>query len=1118
MEQFKARIHRLRQAIPLHRLRASAMAFLLMLGSMFGVFTPVMQAYAAEPTITGTCHIEVDDLGANTGGSAPYTTFFVTMPDGQTYHGECIDHGSYIPLAGEYPFTGTWNGTGYDITVESQYYAATRENVYPDERINFDLYGPGYTQRVGKFTYMPYGHVQIRKVSADPSLTDGNSLYSLAGAEFTVYGQDGSVLGVLTMGEDGTTGSLELPAGTTVTIRETKAPEGFFPAAEQTVTIAAQETATVTFTDAPAYEPAGLMVTKHDGENGLPQGDATLEGAEFTIEYYDTLDYGDYDALKAAGITPLRTWVIATDDGGQASLDDAHLVSGDDLYRNTDGQAVLPRGTIVVYESHPSEGYLLNEGFHSFQKIQEQPMENTVTYQTPEAPEQVIRGGVEVHKHDQESDLNTPLGGASLDGTVFEVRTTSEQPVIVDGETYNKGEVVAILTVKDGYAATATDALPYGSYTLQETHVGEGYLLTDTTVYPFTIRENGVLVNPVTGDGHVHNQVKRADFGFSKKTGDSADILDYVPFKLTSLTTGEAHVIVTDANGYFNSASSWNPHTQNTNGNDWALGETGTIDSVLLDPTAGVWFGLTTENTMVETNDGLGALPYDTYRIEELRCTANEGYQLVDTTVTITRDGVVYDYGSLDDQPQPNVSITTNAYDPADGDNTIMAGNVEIADKVAYTGLTAGETYRLTAIIVDAETGEPVTVDDKPVTAIHEFTTQAADGYEIVETTLPATSLGGRTVTVFEELHRVSDGTLIAEHKDKDDVDQQLRVIAPQIGTTATDGADGDKTVTADTKATIVDTVEYTNLIPGEEYTLTGTLHVKRTNEDGSVTEESLLDRNGDPITAETTFTPDSPDGSVEAVFTFDATNLLDGTELVAFETLSHNGVEVAVHTDITDKGQTVTVENPKPAIGTTATDGADGDKTVTADMEATIVDTVEYTNLIPGEEYTLTSALYVKHVNEEGNVTEEALLDADGNPVSSKTTFTPETASGSVDVTFTFDASAIADGTELVAFETLFHNGEVIAVHADITDEGQTVTVENPTPEEPETPDTPDQPEPEQPTPEPDKPQGSTYGKTGVSTTPIAVGVILLIAAAGGAAFYAHLLHRRNGGQGHDE
>ena len=949
----------------IRRLRTGLMAFLLMLGSIFGVLTPAMQAYAAEPTITGTCHIEVDDLGANTGGSEPYTTFFVTMPDGQTYHGECIDHGSYIPLAGDYPFTGTWNGTSYDIIVESRYFADTREDVCPEERPNFDLYGQGYTQRVGNFTYMPYGYVRIVKLSADPALTDGNALYSLAGAEFTVYGQDGSMLGTLTTGEDGTTGTLEVPAGQTVTIRETKPPEGFLPAAEQSISITAQETATVTFTDAPAYDPAGLMVAKYDGERtcndegNLSQGAATLEGAEFTIEYYDTLSYDNYTALNESGIAPAHAWVVATDANGFAFLDEAHLMSGDDLYRDASGQAVIPRGTLVMYESKPSEGYVLNSDFLSFQKIQEQPVENTVTYQTPQVPEQVVRG----------------------------------------------------------------------------------------------------------------------DLTFSKKTGDSADRMAGIPFKLTSLTTGETHVIVTDANGYFNSASSWNHHTQNTNGNDWALGESEPIDSVLLDPTAGVWFGLTSEGTLTSPDDGHGAFPYDSYSIEELRCTANEGYQLIHTTVTITRDGVVYDYGTLDDQPQPTVSITTNAYDPTDGDNSIMAGDVRIADKVTYTGLTAGETYRLTASIVDTETG-----DDKPVTAIHEFTTQAADGYEIVETTLPATSLGGRTVTVFEELHRVSDGTLIAEHKDKDDVDQQLRVIAPQIGTTATDGADGDKTVTADTKATIVDTVEYTNLI----------------------TEESLLDRNGDPITAETTFTPDSPDGSVEAVFTFDATNLLDGTELVAFETLSHNGVEVAVHTDITDKGQTVTVENPKPAIGTTATDGADGDKTVTADTKATIVDTVEYTNLI--------------HVDEEGNVTEEALLDADGNPVSSKTTFTPETASGSVDVTFTFDTSAIADGTELVAFETLFHNGEVIAVHADITDEGQTVTVENPTPEEPETPDTPDQPEPEQPTPEPDKPQGSTYGKTGVSTTPIAVGVILLIAAAGGAAFYAHLLHRRNGGQGHDE
>ena len=746
------------------------------------------------------------------------------------------------------------------------------------------------------------------------------------------------------------------------------------------------------------------MVAKYDGERtcndegNLPQGAATLEGAEFTIEYYDTLSYDNYTALNESGIAPARAWIVATDANGFAFLDEAHLVSGDDPYRDASGQAVIPRGTLVMYESKPSEGYVLNSDFLSFQKIQEQPVENAVTYQTPQVPEQVVRG----------------------------------------------------------------------------------------------------------------------DLTFSKKTGDSADRMAGIPFKLTSLTTGETHVIVTDANGYFNSASSWNPHTQNTNGNDWALGESEPIDSVLLDPTAGVWFGLTSEGTLTSPDDGHGAFPYDSYSIEELRCTANEGYQLIHTTVTITRDGVVYDYGTLDDQPQPTVSITTNAYDPTDGDNSIMAGDVRIADKVTYTGLTAGETYRLTASIVDTETDEPVTVDDKPVTATHEFTAQTADGYEIVETTLPATGLGGRTVTVFEELHRVSDGTLMAEHKDKDDVDQQLRVIAPQIGTTATDGTDGDKTVIADEKATIVDTVEYRNLVPGVEYALTGTLHVKHVDEEGNVTEEALLDGNGEPIIAEITFTPDSPDGSMEVRFTFDATTLPDGTELVAFETLSHDGVEVAAHADISDEGQTVMVENPKPAIGTTATDGTDGDKTVIADMEAIIVDTVEYANLIPGEEYTLTGALYVKHVDDDGNVTEEALLDADGNPVSAKTTFTPENASGSVEVTFTFDASAIADGTELVAFETLFHNGEVIAVHADITDKGQTVTVEHP--EEPEIPDTPEQPEPEHPTPEPDKPQGTTYGKTGVSTMPIVAGIVLLIAAAGGTAFCAHRLHRKDGSDGRDE
>ena len=73
-------------------------------------------------------------------------------------------------------------------------------------------------------------------------------------------------------------------------------------------------------------------------------------------------------------------------------------MSGDDLYRDASGQAVIPRGTLVMYESKPSEGYVLNSDFLSFQKIQEQPVENTVTYQTPQVPEQVVRGDLTFSK------------------------------------------------------------------------------------------------------------------------------------------------------------------------------------------------------------------------------------------------------------------------------------------------------------------------------------------------------------------------------------------------------------------------------------------------------------------------------------------------------------------------------------------------------------------------------------------------------------------------------------------------------------------------------------------------------------------------------------------------
>ena len=1011
------------------------------------------------------------------------------------------------------------------------------------------------------------GHLSVHKSSANPGITDGNDCYSLEGAEFTVYNGAGQPMGVLTTNANGDTNTLELPEGT-YTVRETKPPKGYLPAPDQQVTVHGGQTTTVQVADAPAGDPMRMAVGKFDGDkeynaNNLPQGSASLEGAEFTIEYFDTVDYDTYDALKKANVEPTRTWVFGTNTNGFAMYSEQSLIRGDNLYKSADGTPTLPRGSIAVYESKAPTGYKLNSDVN-FQKIQENPLSGVTTFNLPEIPETVIRGGVSVQKldsetgqtpqggadfsgitfsiindnpnavtvdgkshnpgqtvktivtdkngvaktsadclpygkyiiretatnddylntsnemrvtvsedgkmysftakddivrggvkitkHDIETGTDDPLGGASLDGTKFEIKTLNEKPVIVSGVTYTKGQVVHALTIKDGEASISAHLLPFGLYSIQEVKAGEGYLLTDGEPHEFRIAKDGVLVNPF--DGAFENQVMRSDLEFTKKGDDGQDRLAGVAFKLTSKTTGESHVVVTDENGYFSSASSWNKHTHETNANDWALDADGVIDSSKLDATAGVWFGGTTPD------DSKGALPYDTYLIEELRCSANEGYQLIETSVIVSRDGKVYDFGTLTDV---KASITTKAYDPMDGDSNIGMGDyLYIEDKVAYANLFPGRSYTLVAELHDAKTGE-VLFDGKTVE--HTFTAQEPSGFEVVRINgIDTLELAGKTITVYEKLYD-EGGSLIAKHTDKDDVNQQVTVIVPEIGTTATDGADGDKLVSTDDAATVVDTVHYKNLIPGNRYALVGALFVKKTADDGSVTGEPLV-VDGAPVVSHTTFTPETADGDADVTFTFDSLALKDGTQLVACEVLFGLGFEpesfadieaatlldlveepdtgldglypLAYHADMEDLGQTVTIKNPK--IATTALDGIDNDKNVVTDSETVIVDTVEYHNLVPGKEYTLKGSMQVK--GEKDGKPVATPLEVGGEAVTAETTFTPEAAHGTVNVTFAFDSRDLEDGTQLVVFENLERNGNVLVTHEDIEDINQMVVV----------------------------------------------------------------------------
>lgn len=245
----------------------------------------------------------------------------------------------------------------------------------------------------------------------------------------------------------------------------------------------------------------------------------------------------------------------------------------------------------------------------------------------------------------------------------------------------------------------------------------------------------------------------------------------------------------------------------------------------------------------------------------------------------------------------------------------------------------------------------------------------------------------------------------------------------PEMKTTAS--VDGEKTVCATEEFTLTDIVEYQHLIPDKEYKVKGVLMDKNTGKQ--------LVINGKTILSEVTFTPKSPCGVISLDFKFDSRYIKANTNIVVFESLYKDGKELAVHADINDKGQTVTVKVPE--IKTSAK--ADGKSEVKASKKITIVDTVTFKNLTPGKQYVINGVLMDKKTGQPFMVNEKE--------VTAEIKFMPKKSDGTVDVTFTFDGSGITEETELVVFERLYRDGVELATHTDIKDKGQTVTVKVP-------------------------------------------------------------------------
>ena len=301
----------------------------------------------------------------------------------------------------------------------------------------------GEGQDIGQFwAKLAVGNATLKKTSSNASITDGNGLYSIAGAAYGVYSDKDCTkqLATLTTDNSGNTDTVEVKAGT-VYIKELSAPAGYkVDSTVYSLNVEAGKTATLNVSDTPKVTDTLIELFKIDMETqkDAPQGDASLEGAEFTWKFYA----GHYTADNLPS-EPTKTWVtktIAEKDG------DIAVLSGSNQYHVSD---------------------------------------------------KVIRGGVKIQKRDLETSDTKGQGSATLKDAEFEIISLNDNAVLVEGKLYSKNEVVkTILTDIEGVASTSADLLPYGKYRIEESKAPLAEELTKAGVLSMNAHQTIYITSP----------------------------------------------------------------------------------------------------------------------------------------------------------------------------------------------------------------------------------------------------------------------------------------------------------------------------------------------------------------------------------------------------------------------------------------------------------------------------------------------------------------------------------------------------------------------------------------------------------------------------------------------
>ena len=712
-------------------------------------------------------------------------------------------------------------GAGY--TVGDKNSIAVWEDRDQQANIQHQATCPGTTQTMAYIKIKgekPKYTVTLTKTSADVKITNGNANYSLEGAVYNVYKAyvnsnhdyaNDPVIATFTTNANGkATLSRKLENGDYVTIEQV-APLGYTLDKNVHRFSINGKSANLDVVDDPTKIRLTVRKKDADTNSNVPQGDATLEGAQYRITYTNNDE-------KIENI-------VTTNKSGQAVL------------RN------IPIGVLVtVEEIGVPLGYKLDSKVHTYITTTD-TKELEYDLIPEDFTEEVMKGQIALHKqYETLDDL------AEEQGAEFDIYLKSAGSYAAAKET----ERDHITTGADGMATTKD--LPYGTYVVHQTKGGNGRQLVSD--FDVVISEDGK-----TYSYDLVNTQKNAQLKIVKTSEDG--VIEGIKFRVTRLEDGYSAEYTTNAAGE-----------------------------------------ILTETLPIYA-DKDGATKYQ-YKVEELDTEETFGYQLPDSQTVELSEGEIASVSFH------NVPIEIGTKATVEGEKEVdPLDKVTLTDTVSYTGLVPGKEYRATGVLMNKETGEKLLVDGKEVTAETTFIAEAKNGSVDVTFIFDATGLHGKEVVVFENLYR--ENVLLATHADINDEGQTVKIKNPEIGTKAT--ADGKKEITAD-KITITDVVSYKDLTPGKEYKLTGVLMNKATND------KLLID--GKEITAEATFTTKAPTGEVEMTFTFDARELTVETEVVAFETLYRDGIEIAVHADINDKDQTVRILPLHGSIMTTKVNADD--------------------------------------------------------------------------------------------------------------------------------------------------------------------------------------------------